>query len=467
MSLAGRIAAVERLIVGLLKKRGEMVDVIMLEIGKNRPAAEDEVDRTIVFIRKVIELIKEPAGENTIPDFSEKFRKIGSVYYFIRRAAIGIVLCLGPFNYPLNETYAAFIPALLMGNVAIMKIPTVGGLVHLLTMEAFEEAGFPPGAVNFISGGGRKTMPPLMRSGSIDALAFIGGSRAADDLIKQHPEPHRLKVFLQLEAKNAAIFLPDLWRDTDADYAALVRSAKEAAAGALGYNGQRCTALKTLFVPRAHADDFVERLVHEVRSLPMGMPWQMTDGKKYPAITPLPFPRRVDYMQSLIDDAVLKGAEVVNEAGGKVLGGKNSTLMVPAVLYPVREGMNVYLEEQFGPVVPVVPYDDISEIIQYARDGKYGQQCAIFTSNGNSGEATALVDVLSSIFGKIVLNSQCGRSPDNLPFSGRRSSAMGVMSIENSLKEFSVPTVVSYKDGTMSDDVAEVLLKESKFMEII
>lgn len=71
-------------------------------------------------------------------------------------------------------------------------------------MEAFAKA-LPPGAINFVSGGGRATMPTLMQSGAIDGLAFIGGSAAADDLIRQHPYPHRLKIFLQLEAKNMAV----------------------------------------------------------------------------------------------------------------------------------------------------------------------------------------------------------------------------------------------------------------------
>lgn len=113
------------------------------------------------------------------------------------------MLCLGPYNYPLNETYATLIPALLMGNVCILKIPTVGGLVHLLAMDAFDKA-LPAGTIHFIAGSGRATMPPLMKTGVIDGLAFIGGSKAADDLISKHPHPHRLKVFLQLEANNMA-----------------------------------------------------------------------------------------------------------------------------------------------------------------------------------------------------------------------------------------------------------------------
>jgi acyl-CoA reductase-like NAD-dependent aldehyde dehydrogenase len=78
----------------------------------------------------------------------------------VKRAAIGIMLCLGPFNYPFNETYATMIPALLMGNIVILKLPAIGGLVHVLTMEAFAES-LPPGVINFISGSGRTTIPPV------------------------------------------------------------------------------------------------------------------------------------------------------------------------------------------------------------------------------------------------------------------------------------------------------------------
>ena len=126
----------------------------------------------------------------------------------MRRAAIGVMLVLGPFNYPFNETYAALIPALLMGNVVVMKLPAIGGLAHVLTMEVYASV-LPRGVVNFISGSGRTTMPPVMRSGLVDVLGFIGGSRASDALIKEHPAPHRLRSFLQLEAKNFGIVLAD------------------------------------------------------------------------------------------------------------------------------------------------------------------------------------------------------------------------------------------------------------------
>ena len=170
LSLADRIEAIQNFMVDLKKKREDIVTVLMYEIGKNKPDAEAEFDRTMLFIDKTIEYIQHSFEfGNARWDDSN-----GETRLFTSRAAIGIVLCLGPYNYPMNETYATLIPALLMGNVAILKVPAVGGLVHLLTIEAFAKA-LPVGAINFVSGSGRVTMPPLMESGKIDSLAFIGG----------------------------------------------------------------------------------------------------------------------------------------------------------------------------------------------------------------------------------------------------------------------------------------------------
>lgn len=127
MSLKERIRAIEKFLLELATQRELIVQTLMWEIGKNRKDAEAEFDRTVEFCEKVIEVIRKD------PEYSAGWQTIGSTKAFVRRAAVGIIMCLGPMNYPLNETYATLIPALLMGNVAVMKIPTVGGLAHLLT----------------------------------------------------------------------------------------------------------------------------------------------------------------------------------------------------------------------------------------------------------------------------------------------------------------------------------------------
>ena len=227
-----RIAKVEELVVELKSKRDEIINVLMWEICKVKADATKEFDRTMDYIKDTISTYK------TMLSHERSFIHEAGVLAQIKRAPIGIMLNLGPFNYPFNETYCTLIPAILMGNSVVMKLPNVGCLAHICTMEIYAKV-FPPGVVNFISGAGRTTMPPIMKTGQVDIFCFIGGSTAADALLKQHPAPHRLKPCLSLDAKNLCVVMDDV------DVAATV---KECITGTLSYNGQRCTALKLLFV---------------------------------------------------------------------------------------------------------------------------------------------------------------------------------------------------------------------------
>ena len=209
---------------------------------------------------------------------------------------------MGPYNYPLNETFATLIPAMLVGNTIIFKPPQFGTLLFEPLLEAFRDS-FPKGVINTIYAPGSLVVPHLLASGQINVLALIGSSKVADHLKKQHPKSHRLRAILGLDAKNAAIILPD---------ADLDLTVKECLLGALSFNGQRCTALKMLMVHRSIADEFVNRLTTELAKLKVGMPWE-----KGVSITPLPGMHRTAYMTEVIDDAVAKGAKVVNPEGGE------------------------------------------------------------------------------------------------------------------------------------------------------
>jgi len=108
-------------------------------------------------------------------------------------------------------------------------------------------------------------MPPIMKSAKIDVFAFLGSSAAADALQKDHPKPHRLRICLGLEAKNPAIVL---------EHADLDVAATECVLGSLSFNGQRCTALKIIFVHESKAKEFVEKFVKKVDELKIGLPWE-------------------------------------------------------------------------------------------------------------------------------------------------------------------------------------------------
>ena len=204
-----------------------------------------------------------------------------------------------------------------MGNTVVFKPAKYGVLLIRPLLEAFKDC-FPKGVINIIYGRGRATVGAIMETGQLNVFAFIGTNKGANDLKKMHPKPHALRSILGLDAKNPAIVLPD----ADLDVAS-----EECLLGSLSYNGQRCTALKIIFVHKNVADKFLELYKQKLAKLKIGMPWD--EGVK---LTPLPEPGKTDYLTGLVEDAKSHGAEVVNENGGEI----QETYFHPAVLYPVK-----------------------------------------------------------------------------------------------------------------------------------
>jgi len=433
-----RAEALEKCLAMMMEKRQEIVDCLMWEICKTSGDAAKEFDRTMDYARASIQAFLAQDANGT-------WTTASGVTARVRRGPVGTILFLAPFNYPLNEMYAMLIPALLMGNTMVMKLPTIGGQCHVLTAEALA-ACLPAGVINFVSGSGRATCPHIMKSGLVDMLGFIGGSKAADALIADHPHVHRLKVFSQLEAKNFAIVLPDADLDVAAEQCCL---------GATSYNGQRCTAIKLIAVHQDVQAAFMEKLVAQVEKCAAGLPWA-----KGVSITPLPEQAKPGYLRELVADALAKGAEIKNPKQGGVLAGN---LLSPPILAPVTKNMRVFAEEQFGPVIPVFPFADVAEVKAAVKSSWSGQQCALFTKDPE--QCASLIDTLATIVGRINLNLQCARSPDCFPFSGRRSSAMGTMSIDEALRGFSVETVVAFNaKAAGAEDLAKGAEQRSKFL---
>lgn len=435
MPIGKRIDCMKRFVALMKEQRQEVVKLLMWEIGKNLPDSEKEFDRTVEYIVDTIEALK------NLDRNSSRFEVRQQIIAQIRRAPLGVVLCMGPFNYPLNETFATLIPAIIMGNTIIFKPPKFGVLLHWPLLKAFQEA-FPKGVVNTVYGDGQKVIAPLMESGKIDVLAFIGSSRVADILKKQHPKPHRLRCILGLEAKNPAIVLPDADLDS---------TVKECVTGSLSFNGQRCTALKIIFVHQKVLNIFLQKFTEEIEKLKPGMPW---DEKVN--ITPLPEPDKPDYLSALLEDAKIHGAAIINPSGGM----KNKSFFFPAILCPVNINMRIYHEEQFGPVVPVVPFNNIQEPLDYVMLSNYGQQASLF---GKDPDVIAtLMDTLVNQLCRVNINSQCQRGPDEFPFTGRKDSAEGTLSVSDALRVFSIRTLVAAKENDLNKQIISEILKDQK-----
>ena len=435
LSVSERIQHVEEFVYRMKEKKEDVVCLLMWEIGKSYKDCEKEFDRTVDYINDTIDALKD------LDRVSSRFVIHQGIIGQIRRAPLGVALCMGPFNYPLNETFATLIPALIMGNAVIFKPPKHGVLLYGPLLKAFRDA-FPKGVVNTVYGEGKSIIPPLMTSGGVDVLAFIGTSPVADFLKRQHPKPHRLRCVLGLEAKNPAIILPD---------ANLDLCVKECILGCLSFNGQRCTALKILFVHTRVVKTFLTRFSEAIAGLKIGMPWEDNVF-----ITPLPEPGKPAYLGALVEDAKRLGAEIINNAGGTT----HETFFYPAVLYPVHNTMRIYREEQFGPVIPVVPFDDIETPIQYIVESNYGQQLSIF---GNDAEGIAgLIDPLVNHVCRVNINSQCQRGPDTFPFTGRKDSAEGTLSVSDALRVFSIRTLVAAKETDINKGILTKIVRERR-----
>lgn len=435
MNVSERIEHVEQFTRKMIATKDKVVKLIMWEIGKSHADAVKEFDRTVEYIYATIDSLK------NLDRDSSKFEIAEGIAAQIRRSPLGVVLCMGPFNYPLNETFTTLIPALIMGNTILFKPPKFGTLLHYPLQEAFQEA-FPKGVINVIYGRGNVIIPGLMESGKINVLTLIGSSKVANELKKQHPKVNRLRAVLGLDAKNASIITAN---------ADINLAVKETITGSLSFNGQRCTALKIVWVHRSKADEFIKGFNKAVSELKFGLPWE--EGV---SLTPLPEPYKIDYLNECIADAEAKGAKVMNENGGV----SKASFFFPAVVYPVNSEMKLYHEEQFGPIIPIVPFDDLEEVIQYLIDAQFGQQVSIFSMDAS--EIGSLIDPLVNQVSRVNINSQSQRGPDIFPFTGRKDSAEGTLSVPDAIRSFSIRSLVAFKMNDANNQLINEIVNEDK-----
>ena len=425
MKVKERIACMEKFILLMREQRNDVVNLLMWEIGKNLKDSQKEFDRTVDYIVDTINAVKELDRKGSRLELEQ------GIYAQIKRGPLGVVFCMGPYNYPLNETFATLIPALIMGNTAILKPAKYGVLLLRPLLEAFKES-FPAGVVNVLYGKGSVLGDYLMKTGDIDVLAFIGSTRVANSLKRAHPKPNRLRGVLGLEAKNPAIVMSDC--DLD-------QAVNECVLGSLSYNGQRCTALKILFVHDSVLDEFVAKFTTAIARVEAGMPWENTQ------ITPLPEPDKPQYINDLIEDSIRHDAKLISPHNTM----DDHSMVYPKILVNVNHKMRVYHEEQFGPIIPIVPFSDIEVPIEYLTESPYGQQVSLFSQSADT--LAELIDPLVNQVCRVNVNSQCQRGPDIYPFNGRKNSAEGTLSVSDALRQFSIRTLVAAKSNEQNKKI--------------
>ncbi len=415
MSLEGRAMVLNALLERIRPLRERIASHIMWGVGKAWSEALNEFDRTLEYAADTIS-----AGVE-LQQRMRTFQSLQQVTGHAELQPIGVALCVGPYNYPFYETLTNVIPALLTGNTVVVKAPPRGELLYAPLIPIFDKL-LPQGALNMIFGDGEDILPSLMSNGRVDVFAFIGTSRVADELIAEHPQPHRLHCILGLEAKNIAIVMPD---------APLELAVAEIVKGALAFNGQRCAAIKLIAVHEEIEASFLGRMREAMVELQPGMPWENA------RITPIISADHADYLDRVLEDAIHFGARLVNEDRQDPV----MTLYPPALLADVTADMRIAQEEQFGPIIPVLRIASIDEGMTMVRQSRFGQQLSVFSSSADS--LRDVVRTAARYVGRININGKCQRGPDHFPFTGRRDSALATVSIEDALFRFSIATVTA------------------------
>lgn len=389
----------------ILERDKEKIGTILAkEVAKGIKAAIGEVVRTADLIRYAAEEGLRITGQAMEGGGFEAASK--NKLAVVRREPVGIVLAIAPFNYPVNLSASKIAPALIAGNVVMLKPPTQGSISGLLLAKAFEEAGIPAGVFNTITGRGSEIGDYIIEHKEVNFINFTGSTPIGERigrLAGMRP------IMLELGGKDAALVLED---------ADLEHAAKQIVAGAFSYSGQRCTAIKRVIVLESVADKLATLLQEEVSKLTVGDPFDNAD------ITPVIDNASADFIWGLIEDAQEKEAQALSPIK------REGNLLWPVLFDQVTKDMKVAWEEPFGPVLPIIRVASVEEAIAFANESEFGLQSSVFTNDFK--KAFEIAEKLE--VGTVHINNKTQRGPDNFPFLGVKGSGAGVQGIKYSIE---------------------------------
>ena len=317
---------------------------------------------------------------------------------------LGVILCIPPFNYPVNLAVSKIGPALIAGNAVVLKPPTQGCASALHMVHCFHAAGFPAGLINVVTGNVSTFGDRLTTHPSANCISFTGGDTGLSVCRKAGMVP----LQMELGGKDAAIVLADA--DMELAISAVVK-------GGFSYSGQRCTAVKLVLAHDAVADALVARVSTAVSALSVGQPEDDAD------ICAVVSARSADFIQGLVEDALAKGA--VSAQTWR----REGCLVWPMLLDKVTPDMRLAWEEPFGPIVPVMRISSAAAAVELVNRSRFGLQGCVFTQDINA--AIAVADAMRT--GTVQINAPPARGPDHFPFQGVKDSGIGSQGITNSI----------------------------------
>jgi len=350
----------------------------------------------------------------------------------VRYVPYGLVAVIGPWNFPLVNGFGDCIPALMAGNVVILKPSEVTPLSSLLMAEMLTECGMPADVFQVATGDGATGSALIAEA---DCVMFTGSTRTGRAVAKAAAE-RLIPCHLELGGKDPMLVLAD---------ADLERAAISAAFNSMNNAGQVCISVERVYVEEAVYDRFVELVTDNVKELRQGPP----QGAASVDVGAVIFPPQMDIVDGHVKDAVARGAKVLTGGHPKVDGGR---FYEPTVVVDVNHEMQLMREETFGPVVPIMKIKDAEEGIRLANDSPYGLQASVWTNDRKRGEEIA--HRLEA--GAVCINdAQLNYSVLNLPMGGWKSSGMGTRHGAEGIRKYC---------KTQSLFVTGVALKRELFM---
>ena len=347
----------------------------------------------------------------------------GSFLTFTRHEPVGVCGQIIPWNFPLVMQALKLAPALCAGNTIVLKPSEQTPLTALYVASLIVEAGFPPGVVNIVPGYGPTAGAAISSHPDVDKVAFTGSSEVGH-LIKQAAGASNLKrVTLELGGKSPNI----VFADADLDYAI------EVSHQALFFNmGQCCTAASRIFVEESIYDEFVKRSIERAKKRKLGDPFDPS-SEQGPQIDQEQF----DKIMDLIESGKKEGATL--GCGGKRFGEKG-LFIEPTVFSDVQDNMRIAKEEIFGPVMQILKFKTIDEVIERANNTSYGLAASVMTKDLDK----ALTVAQGVKAGTIWVNTYGAVTPQT-PFGGFKESGNGRESGEYGLQQYSEIKTVTIK----------------------
>ena len=391
----------------LLQERfDEVVDAMIMEGGKNRKTALGETARALETLKVSSEEARRIGGEVFSIDWTAAGENRQG---FTRRAPIGTVLGITPFNYPVNLACHKIGPAIAVGNPIILKPAEKTPLSSVILAEIVLEAGYPPQAFSMLNAWGPDT-EMMVTDPRVAMISFTGGGSVGWMLKSKAGQK---KVALELGG-NAGVIVHN-----DAD---LALAAGQAAAGGFANAGQNCISVQRLLIQRDVFEAFTDLFVDEVKALKVGDP-RAADVDIGPMIS--------------LNDAERAEAWVneAKNAGASVLYGdaRDGVMFPPTVLTETAADMRVNCEEVFAPVVTVSPYDKWDDAVATINDSPYGLQAGVF-----SNDVKRIMDAWQRIdVGGLHINSASTFRVDHMPYGGIKASGSGREGIKYAIEDMS------------------------------